>query len=219
MKQRRIFRERLRRNSRFRSSRQEFMKKFPDYPHGVWTEELIEDLDQFITQWGMAPIDPDSKEFEKDPLYYYQQVGKDGAFLIRVYPWTTEEDIIDEYRRIRQSSQPGQIQAADSETFKKMIDLLNRGEDFHEIGRRVFRCNLNEQGQKELDVDIRFEKLVKVFLAEDLEPEQARERALAKIKNEDLYRKLGYPYKPGDRTKNLERKCRQLYELLKAGIE
>ncbi len=222
MKKRPAYRERLKRNPAYQAAREDFMKRWPDYPHGVWTEELVQSLEKFVTEWGMAPIDPASRDFFKDPLFYYQQVGKDGAFLIRIYPWTLEEEVVGEFRRIRREHQPQAPLAADGETVRKVMDLVSRGMDFDEVGRRVFRDTLDERGRLELLVDERFLHLLEIEIlgAEDASPAKARERALARLAKEEVYQRLGAAgYRPGDLSRALEHKVVSIYELLKSGLE
>jgi hypothetical protein len=219
MEERQVRGERLKRDPKFRSDRQEFIKKYPDYPHGVWTTDLKKDLDRFITRWGIAPIDPESSEYDRNPRYYYQQVGKDGAYLIRVYPWTGEKEVVDEFRRIRKSLQKEKPPPADDETVKKVIDLVNRGEDFEDIGRLVFGEDLDEQGREELQIDQRFHQLKSLFLSEEFKGEEAVEKALEKLKDEEIYKDLKRPYNPGERTRALEKKARMIYDLLLSGLE
>ena len=219
MDDRKVLLERLKRDPKYRGARQKFISKFPDYPHGVWTQELTGELDRFVTKWSIAPIDPESKEFDTEPRYYYEQVGKDGAFLIRVYPWTTEQEVLKEYRRIREDHQEKIPERADTEVVKKVVDLVNRGEDFRSIGREIFGDDLDQQGREELEVDQRLDKLVNIFLGEELSEEEAREKALSRVMKEELYLNLNRPYNPGERTRGLEKKAQQIYELLRSGLE
>lgn len=211
-----LFWERLKRKPRYKEARRQFIKRFPDYPGGQWTEELYAELDKFITKWGIAPIDPDIKDFETSTHYYSEDVDKDGTCLIRIFPWTTKEEVIEKFETIRKSQPQIQIHKEELSKQMKIISLKNEGKSWKEIGKIIFKDSLNKEKLCQLKCDERFEKLTNIFTADGFTKEEAEKKALEKIHFEDIFKKLkNQEYVCGERTKCFEEKAQKIYDSIK----